>query len=108
MGNLAIETALIEERMHTLAKTIIAKYEERYQRTKIGFDFVKGKKYYKMVLKDPGASAHAFICRHTGAVYKPQSWKAPAKYARFNLLDDVSFAQCLQRCDWAGGYLYIK
>lgn len=108
MGNLLTNTEMIEERLELLRKKLLEKYQDRYKKTTIDFTFVKGKKYIKMVLQDPGASVHAFICRHTGAVYKPASWRAPAKYARYNLLDDVSFQQCLDRCDWAGGYLYLK
>jgi hypothetical protein len=26
---------------------------------------------------------------------------------RYNLLDDVSYEQCLKNADWAGGYLYM-
>lgn len=73
----------------------------------IAFDIVPGTKYYKLVLRDTGTSVHAFVNKQTGAVYKPASWKAPAKHVRFNLLDDVSFETCLKKADWAGGYLYM-
>ncbi len=108
MGNLAIETALIEERIETLRQKLLENYKSQYHKTQVDFNLVKGKKYYKLVLMDPGASVHCFISRQTGAVYKAASWRAPAKYARFNLLDDVSFALALERCDWSGSYLYLK
>lgn len=98
---------MIEERMNILRSRMIEKYEAQYNITKVDFTFVTGKKYIKMILMDPGPSVHAFICRHTGAVYKPASFKAPAKYARYNLLDDVSFQRCLDRCTWSGDYLYL-
>jgi hypothetical protein len=51
---------------------------------------------------------HAFIHRQTGCVYKPASWKAPAKHVRYNLMDEVSFATCIQDANWHGAYLYMK
>ena len=74
---------------------------------KIDFDIVPGVKYYKLILRDSGTSVHAFISKQSGAVYKPASWKAPAKHVRYNLLDDVSFETCLKQADWAGSYLYM-
>ena len=74
------------------------------------FSIESGRKYHKLIhkWKDNGSqSVHAFIDKKTGDVYKPASWKAPAKYVRFNLLDDNSREECLKRCDWAGGYLYL-
>ena len=74
------------------------------------FYIESGRKYHKVIhkWKDNGSqSVHAFIDKKTGDVYKPASWKAPAKYVRFNLLDDNSREECFARCDWAGGYLYM-
>ena len=78
----------------------------------VGHEFYieSGRKYHKVIhkWKDNGSqSVHAFIDKKTGDVYKPASWKAPAKHVRFNLLDDNSREKCLARCDWAGGYLYL-
>lgn len=70
-----------------------------------------GRKYIKIIHRMRGngsQSVHAFIDKNTGDVYKPASWKAPAKIIRYNLVDDNSREECLKRCDWAGGYLYIK
>lgn len=51
-------------------------------------------------------SIHAFIDKNTGEVYKPATWKSPAKHVRYNLLDKQSREECYRRCDWAGSYLY--
>ena len=51
-------------------------------------------------------SIHAFIDKNTGEVYKPATWKSPAKHVRFNLLDKTSREECYRRADWAGSYLY--
>ena len=53
-------------------------------------------------------SVHAFVDKKTGDVYKPASFKAPAKIVRYNLLRIESREQCYQRADWAGGYLYVR
>lgn len=52
-------------------------------------------------------SVHAFIDKHNGNMYKPASWRGPAKYARYNLLDDASYKECLEKADHCGGYLYM-
>lgn len=107
---------VLEARIDCLLNKIIEKYTEQYGYNDLAFDIVKGTKYYKIVqrsikrtnLGGDGGSVHAFINRQSGAVYKPASWKAPAKHVRYNLLDDVSYETCLNNADWAGGYLYMK
>ena len=54
-----------------------------------------------------GRSVHAFIDKHNGNMYKQASWRGPAKYARYNLLDDESYKECLSKADHCGGYLYM-
>ena len=116
MATLSADIALIEERIQALINALVDNYTKRYSGNKINFDVVKGVKYYKLIERTSSASSlgggntsvHAFVSRQTGAVYKPASWKAPAKHARYNLLDDVSFQDCLTRADWAGGYLYMR
>ena len=84
------------------------------------FKVVTGKKYYKIIQQDydtfqdrneyRDGSVNAFIDKKTGEVYKPASWKSPAKHVRFDmrvikertLLHDPNFT------DWAGGYLYMR
>jgi len=73
------------------------------------FYIVTGRKYLKIVYFDGSQrSAHAFVDKKTGDVYKSASWNAPAKGVRFNLLDDTSREDCFARADWAGGYLYAR
>jgi len=72
-------------------------------------EFEPGKKYIRVVQTSDrqfDRSAHAFLNPVTGEVFKAASWKAPAKDARYNLLDDLSWEKMLGRLDWAGGYLY--
>ena len=86
----------------------------------VRFRIQSGKKYYKVIQQDydtfqdrneyRDGSVHAFIDRNTGEVYKPASWKSPAKIVRYDLrliahrakLHDPKFT------DWAGGYLYLR
>ena len=73
------------------------------------FYIESGRKYHKIIMETEAGSrsVHAFIEKKFGAVYKPASWKAPAKHIRFTLLDDNSREECFARADWAGGYLYM-
>ena len=79
-----------------------------------------GKKYHKIIQQDydtfqnrneyRDGSVHAFVDKNTGEVYKPASWKSPAKHVRYDLriinhrnnLHDPRFT------GWAGGYLYMR
>jgi len=76
------------------------------------FVIESGRKYHKIIMevpntnRPPSRSVHAFIDMKTGEVYKPASFKAPAKHVRFNLLLINDREWLLQHADWAGGYLY--
>ena len=72
------------------------------------FYIEEGRKYHKIVM-DTGnqLSVHAFVDKKTGEVYKPASFKSPAKIVRYNLLSIESREKCFERADWAGGYLYL-
>ena len=82
------------------------------------FRYYEGKKYLKVVREEyderndrwRDTTVHAFVDRKTGDVYKPASWKAPAKHVRFNLSNDLD-RQNLHDPNfvgWAGGYLYMR
>lgn len=75
------------------------------------FYIESGRKYLKLIHQSCAGgsrSVHAFVDKKTGEVFKPASWKAPAKGVRYNLLDDKSREECYSRADWAGGYLYLR
>jgi len=89
------------------------------------FDYQVGKKYIKVFnlqyseandyYNRPAGyragSVTAFIDKQTGQVYKPASWKAPAKkHVRFDfrLIKDREFLHNPKNTDWAGGYLYMR
>ena len=84
------------------------------------FKSYEGRKYHKIVMQEyddmgqyathqyKDSSVHAFIDKKTGDVFKPAGWQGPAKHARFNLLDDNSYEECIHQASWAGGYLYMR
>ena len=105
-------------------------YEEQLQKIEDGtyklykFDYQVGKKYIKVFnlqyqesndyYNRPAGyragSVTAFIDKNTGEVYKPASWKAPAKHVRFDLrlIQDREFLFNPNNIDWAGGHLYMR
>ena len=87
------------------------------------FKVYTGKRYYKIVQQEfetweksryygqyRDSSVHCFVDKETGDVYKPASWKAPAKHIRFTFqnVDHLKFLLNPDNVDWAGGYLYMR
>ena len=88
------------------------------------FVFKTGKKFHKVYFLEyqdandyygtkagyKSGSVHCFIDKQTGEVYKPASWKAPAKHVRFDLrlIQDRDFLFNPNNIDWAGGHLYMR
>ena len=105
-------------------------YEEQLQKIEDGtenlykFTFKTGKKFHKVYFLQyeeaneyynrpagyRAGSVHAFIDKQPGEVYKPASWKAPAKHVRFDLrlIQDREFLFNPNNIDWAGGHLYMR
>ena len=79
-----------------------------------------GRKYFKVIkveepftskngVKHQGhTSVEAFIDRQTGDLFKPASYKKPAKGARYNLRDQKSLISLYQNLDPFGGHLYKR
>ena len=101
--------ALVLKYSEMLCEALTQDFNKKGSKLDYKFYIESGRKYHKIIMEcDDGArSVHAFIEKKFGAVYKPASWKAPAKHIRFTLLDDNSREECFARCDWAGGYLYL-
>ena len=84
------------------------------------FKIVNGRKYYKIIQQDfdtfrdrneyRDGSVHAFVDKNTGQVYKPASYKSPAKHVRYDmrLIKDRANLHNPNFTDWAGGYLYLR
>ena len=105
-------------------------YEERLAEIENGtanlykFDYKTGKKFHKVFFLEyqdandyygtkagyKAGSVHAFIDKQTGEVYKPASWKTPAKHVRFDLriIKEREFLLNPKNVDWAGGHLYMR
>ena len=85
---------------------------EELKNGQCGYKFYieSGRKYHKIIMETEAGSrsVHAFVDKKTGEVYKPASFKAPAKIVRYNLLMIESREECFARADWAGGYLYVR
>ena len=91
-----------------LVDALEANYTSRYpdSSSPVKFETKVGKKYIKIIQVDGGV--HAFIDKNTGEVYKPASWKSPAKHVRYDLRIINQREKCLANADWAGGYLYLR
>ena len=101
-------------------------YQEQLEKIEDGtanlykFDYKVGKKFIKVFFLEfdtfqgrneyKAGSVHAFIDRQTGEVYKPASWRAPAKHVRFDLrlIKDREFLFNWKNISWTGGHLYMR
>ena len=105
-------------------------YQEQLEKIENGtenlykWDYKVGKKFIKVFnlqYEEPNeyynrkggyraGSVTAFIDKNTGEVFKPASWKAPAKHVRFDLriIREREFLLNPKNCDWAGGHLYMR
>ena len=82
------------------------------------FTITKGKKYHKITSNDwddrtedwRSGGVHAFVDKKTGEVYKPASWKSPAKHVRYDMriINQREYVLNPQNCGWSGGYLYMR
>ena len=114
----------------TLTEGYKSYYEEQLQKIEDGtenlykWDYKVGKKFIKVFNLQyeeaneyynrkggyRAGSVTAFIDKNTGEVYKPASWKSPAKHVRFDLriIREREFLLNPKNCDWAGGHLYMR
>ena len=84
------------------------------------FRIQKGKKYYKIITQEfdtfrdrneyRDGGVHAFVDKKTGEIYKAASWRAPAKYVRYDMriIKEREYVLNPANCGWAGGYLYMR
>ena len=73
------------------------------------FYIESGRKYHKIVMEteSQSRSVHAFVDKKTGEVYKPASFKAPAKVVRYDLRLIEDREWLLENADSDGEYLYL-
>jgi len=85
---------------------------ESSRTTYTNFEYEVGRKYIKVwsyLITDGerlrGRSCYMFVDKNTGAVYKPASYKAPAKGIRFQI---DQLADNPDICDLYGSFLYVR
>ena len=108
----------IEKWVWQLCRSLEQNYQLRYPDSSypVKFRMEFGRKYIKVIQQDlrddeyRDGGVHAFIDRKTGEVYKPASWKSPAKIVRYDLrlISDRAKLHDPKFTDWAGGYLYLR
>ena len=100
--------ARVREWTEQLVDALEASFDRSYPDSSdpVRFEIESGRKYLKFNKLNGGV--HAFVDKQTGEVYKPASWRGPAKIVRYDLRIINERANCLARADWAGGYLYLK
>ena len=95
-----------------LCDCLVEDFKRRNNARLDGYKFYieSGRKYHKIIMETEAGSrsVHAFVDKKTGEVYKPASFKAPAKHVRFNLCIMSDREWLLENADWAGGYLYMR
>ena len=84
------------------------------------FRIQNGKRYYKVIQQDydtfqdrneyRDGGVHAFVDKNTGEVYKPASWKSPAKIVRYDMrvINQREICHNPMLTTWAGGWLYLR
>ena len=100
----------IEKWVWHLCRSLEQNYELRYPNSSdpVTFSMELGRKYWK--INQNGGGVHAFVDKKTGEVYKPASWRGPAKIVRYDLrlIKDREQLHNPYHTDWAGGYLYLR
>lgn len=100
----------LKEKIDTWCQILEEKAKvQTYGPQNIYFWFSVGNSYYKIVMTYQDTKqdkVHAFVNKKTGDIYKPASWSAPYKVARYNIW--TQFDKLLNDCDWAGSYLYKR
>jgi hypothetical protein len=114
----ALEQDFVKESIRRQEFFVASAVDREYHEQKIAdlknnigayrFTVDTGRKYHKVMMTTDGGnrSVHAFIDKKTGEVYKPASYKAPAKGVRFNMLIIKEREWLLENADWSGSYLY--
>ena len=109
----------IEKWVWHYCRSLEQNYQQSYPNSSSDktFKMKLGKKYWKVVQSDIDANGkewaggvHSFVDRNTGEVYKPASYKSPAKHVRYDLrlIKDRANLHNPNFTDWAGGHLYLR
>lgn len=100
-------SVLFAEKMTEKAEARAVKSGDHFRTT---YQVQPGRKYDKVVTAFGGGgySAHAFVDRETGALYKAEAWAKPAKGIRFFIRTPEEVGYVVSIADPYGGYLYAR
>ena len=110
----------IEKWVYEYCGSLEENFKQQYPNSSRSKEFKMqlGRKYWKISMWDVASDGvnfrtegvHAFVDRNTGQVYKPASYKSPAKHVRYDLrlIKDRANLHNPNFTDWAGGHLYLK
>ena len=110
----------IEKWVYEYCGSLEENFKQQYPNSSRSKEFKMqlGRKYWKISMWDVASDGvnfrtegvHAFVDRNTGEVYKPASYKSPAKHVRYDLrlIKDREKLHNPNFTDWAGGYLYLR
>ena len=109
----------VEKWVWRLCRSLEENYKLNYPNSSSNktFKMKFGKKYIKIIQSDIDANGkewsggvHAFVDKNTGEVYKPASYKSPAKGVRYDMriINNRELLHNPKFVDWAGGYLYMR
>ena len=87
-------------------------HQRQYPNSRRNYSYalISGRKYHKVMQCVDGQteSVHCFIDKKTGSIFKPASFKAPAKGERYNLLLIKDREWLFENADFCGSYLYVR
>ena len=110
----------IEKWVWHYCRSLEQNYQQSYPNSSSDktFKMKLGKKYWKSSMWDvesdgvhfSSGGVHAFVDKNTGEVYKPASYKSPAKHVRYDMriITDRAKLHNPNFTDWSGGYLYMR
>ena len=114
----------IEKWVWQLCRSLEQNYQSKYPNrvipdvVRVKFRMESGRKYWKIIQQDydtfrdrneyRDGGVHAFVDKNTGEVYKPASYKAPAKHVRYDLRRIHQRHECFSSADYIGSYLYMR
>ncbi|MEL0120092.1 MAG: hypothetical protein VXB01_14225 [Opitutae bacterium] len=108
----ARNTIQLNVRKYTLmlCDALLMNFNKKGHTLEYKFYIEEGRKYHKIIMEceNGSRSVHAFVDKKTGSVYKPASFKAPAKHERFNLCLIKDREWLYANADWSGQYLYAR
>ena len=112
MSPLGLPQVSLEERVlkwtQDLVNALESNYDSRYPNSAdpVRFEIESGRKYLK--INQIHGGVHAFVNKKTGEVFKPASWRGPAKIVRYDFRIINEREACFANADWAGSYLYLR